>query len=142
MRKQMTCLALLAFSGLAAFATPQEQQQAPQAQAAPAQAEGGSRQFDPNRQMRMMTKKLNLTADQQQQLLPILTDRNQQMQAIRNDSSLSHQDRHAKMLTIREDSQTKIKALLTPDQQKAYDGMLQQAREHRENKKAQGTNSN
>ena len=64
------------------------------------------------------------------------------MQAIRNDSSLSHQDRHAKILTIREDSQTKIKALLTPDQQKAYDGMLQQAREHRENKKAQGTNSN
>ena len=66
MRKQMTCLALLAFSGLAAFATPrqeQQQQQAPQAQAAPAQAEGGSRQFDPNRQVRMMTKKLSLTAD-------------------------------------------------------------------------------
>ena len=123
MRKQISCFALLAFSGLAAFAMPQEQQQqapaaAPRAQAAPSQAEG-SRQFDPNRQVRTMTRKLNLTADQQQQLLPILTDRNQQIQAIRNDNSLSRQDRHAKMLAVREDSQAKIKALLTPQQQQA-----------------------
>lgn len=147
MRKQISCFALLAFSGLTMFAMPQEQQQqAPQAQAAPSQAEGRSRQFDPNRQVRHMTKKLNLTADQQQQLLPILTERNQQMQAIRNDSSLSQQDRHAKMLAVREDSQSKIKTMLTPDQQKTYDGMLQQARERHGNKRAQGadnsTNSN
>jgi Spy/CpxP family protein refolding chaperone len=141
MRKQISCLALLAFSGLTMFAMPQEQQQqAPAASASQAQTEG-HRQFDPNRQVRQMTKKLNLTADQQQQLLPILTERNQQMQAIRNDSSLSQQDRHAKMLSVREDSQNKIKALLTPDQQKAYDQMQQQARERHQNKRAQGADS-
>jgi Spy/CpxP family protein refolding chaperone len=144
MRKQISCFALLAFSGLTMFAMPQEQQapaaSASQAQAVPSQ-EQGAHQFDPNRQVRMMTKKLNLTADQQQQLLPILTDRNQQMQAIRNDSSLSPKDRHAKMLAVREDSQNKIKAVLTPDQQKAYDQMLQQARERHGNRKAQGSDS-
>ena len=142
MRKQISCFALLAFSGLTLCAMPQEQSApttpAPQAQAAPSQAEG-PRQFDPNRQVRMMTKKLNLTADQQQQLLPILTDRNQQMQTIRNDSSLSRKDRHAKMLTVREDSQSKIRALLTQDQQGTYDQMLQQAREHQHNRKSQNT---
>jgi Spy/CpxP family protein refolding chaperone len=138
MRKQISCLALLAFSGLTMFATPQEQ--APAASAPQAQTPG-QRQFDPNRQVRQMTKKLNLTADQQQQLLPILTERNQQMQAIRNDNSLSRQDRHAKMLAVREDNQNKIKALLTPDQQKAYDQMQQQARERHQNKKAQGADN-
>ena len=143
MRKQISCLALLAFSGLTMLAAPQEQQQQAPAVAAPqqAQAEGQHRQFDPNRQVRHMAKKLNLTADQQQQLLPILTERNQQMQAIRNDSSLSQQDRHAKMLAAREDSQSKIKALLTPDQQKTYDQMMQQARERHQNRKTQGADS-
>ncbi len=107
MRKQIAYFALSTFLGFTAFAAPQEQipaPAAPQAQTAPAQAEG-ARRFDPQRQVQMLTKKLNLTADQQQQLLPILTERNQQIQNLRNDNSLSRKDRHEKMLAIREDSQ-------------------------------------
>ena len=143
MRKQIAYFALSTFLGFTAFAAPQEQTPAPatpQAQAAPTQAEG-TRQFDPQRQVQMLTKKLNLTADQQQQLLPILTARNQQIQSIRNDSSLSRKDRHEKMLAIREDSQNKIKALLTQDQQQTYDQMLQQARGHHRDRKSQNTGS-
>jgi len=136
MRKQIACFALSTFLGLSAFAAPQEQTPAPQTQAVPAQAEG-TRQFDPQRQVQMLTKRLNLTADQQQQLLPILTERNQQMQNVRNDSSLSRKDRHEKMMAVREDSQNKIKALLTQDQKQTYDQMLQQARERRHDKRAQ-----
>ena len=148
MKKQIAYFAVFTFFGLAAFATPQEQAPgapAPQAQAAPSQAEG-ARQFNPNHQVRMLTKKLNLTADQQQQLLPILTERNQQMQNVRSDISLSGKDRHEKMLAVREESRNKIKALLTQDQQQAYDQMLQQVREHHRNQKPQsaasGINSN
>ena len=130
MRKPIACFALFTCLGLAAYATPQEG--APAA-SVPAQSQG-PRQFDPNRQVRVMAKKLNLSANQQQQLLPILADRDQQMGAIRNDSSLSPKDRHTKMTAVREDSQNKIKALLTQDQKTAYDGMLQQAREHRKEK--------
>jgi periplasmic protein CpxP/Spy len=143
MRKQIACFALSTFLGFTAFAAPQEQTPAPatpQAQTAPTPARG-TRQFDPQRQVQMLTKKLNLTADQQQQLLPILTERNQQIQNIRNDNALSHKDRHEKMLAVREDSQKKIKALLTQDQQQTYDQMLQQAREHHGDRKSQDTGS-
>ncbi|MFL6465362.1 MAG: hypothetical protein ACJ73N_13245 [Bryobacteraceae bacterium] len=139
MRKQIACFAVFTFFGFAAFAAPQEQTPAapaPQAQAAPAQAKH-ARQFDPNYQAQKLAKKLNLTADQQQQLLPILTERNQQAQTVWNDSSLSRKDRHEKMLAIREESQTKIRAVLTPEQQQAYDQMLQAARERHHNKKSQ-----
>ena len=142
MRKSIACFALFTCLGLAAYAAaPQEQMPATPA---PAQSQG-PRQFDPNRQVRVMAKKLNLSADQQQQLLPILADRNQQIGAIRNDSSLSPKDRHSKMIAVREDSQNKIRALLTQDQKTAYDAMLQQAREHRREKMQNtgtGTGSN
>jgi periplasmic protein CpxP/Spy len=143
MRKQIACLAVFTCFGLAAAATPQEQAPAapaPQTQASLSRAEG-SRQFDPNRQVRMLPKRLNLTADQQQQLLPILTERNQQAQNVRNDSSLSRKDRHEKMLAVREESQNKIRAILTQDQQQAYDQMLQQAREHHRDRKSQNAES-
>jgi periplasmic protein CpxP/Spy len=147
MRKQIACFALSTFLGFTAFAAPQEQTPAPatpQAQAAPTQAES-ARPFDPQHQVQMLTKKLNLTADQQQQLLPILTARNQQIQSIRNDNSLSRKDRHEKMLAVREDSQNKIKALLTQDQQQTYEQMVQQAHGHHRDRKSQnsdGANSN
>jgi Spy/CpxP family protein refolding chaperone len=138
MKRSIACFALSTCLGFAMYAAPQDQ--APAAPAPSAQSQG-ARQFNPDRQVHAMAKRLNLTADQQQQILPILTDRNQQMQSIRNDSSLSPQDRHAKMAAVREDSQNKIKALLTPDQKTAYDQMLQQAREHRRAEKSQGTSN-
>jgi periplasmic protein CpxP/Spy len=138
MKRSVACFALSTCLGFAMYAAPQEQ--APAAPAPSAQSQG-PRQFNPDRQVRAMAKRLNLTADQQQQILPILTDRNQQIQSIRNDSSLSPKDRHAKMAAVREDNQNKIKALLTPDQRNAYDQMLQQTREHHRGGRSQGTDS-
>jgi Spy/CpxP family protein refolding chaperone len=138
MKKSIACFALSTCLGFAMYAAPQDQ--APATPAPLAQSQG-PRQFNPDRQVRAMAKRLNLTADQQQQILPILTDRNQQMQSIRNDNSLSPKDRHAKMAAVREDSQSKIKALLTPDQKAAYDQMLQQSREHRRGERSQGTSN-
>jgi periplasmic protein CpxP/Spy len=133
MKNRVLCLALSSFLGLgAALAAqaPQDQSAAPQAQAPTAQ-QNGHRAVDPNRQIQMLAKKLNLTADQQNQILPILTDRQQQMAAIWNDSSLSKKDRHDKVRAIREDSKNKIDAVLSADQKQTYEQMLQRQHQHR-----------
>lgn len=137
MRKQIFSLALSTLFGLGiAIAAPQATAPAPQSQeqaAAPQNGQwAGRHDADPNKQVQHMAKKLNLTADQQNQILPILTSRQQQMESIRNDASLSAQDRKAKFRAVREDSDTKIRAVLNDDQKKAYDQMHQQMRERRQ----------
>ncbi|MBV8068447.1 MAG: hypothetical protein JO270_00980 [Acidobacteriaceae bacterium] len=109
----------------AAFAAPQPQDQS----AAPQNSQEMRRHADPSEQLKHLTKRLNLTADQQSQLLPILTSRQQQMESIHNDSSLSAKDKHAKMRAVREDSDTKIRSVLTDSQKQTYDQMQQQMRE-------------
>jgi hydrogenase maturation factor HypE len=54
------------------------------------------------------------------------------MEKLRSDSSLSQEDRRAKFQTIREDSDTKVRAVLNDTQKKQYDEMQQQMRERRE----------
>jgi len=126
MKKQILTIALGSILGVgAAFAVPQQQDQP----AAPQPSQQTWRHADPNEQLQRLTKRLNLTADQQNQLLPILTDRQQQMDSVRNDSSLSAKDKHAKMHAIREDSETKIRSVLTDSQKQTYDQLRQQMRE-------------
>jgi protein CpxP len=121
----LTISTLLGVGFAVARPVPGQTAAAPQAQE---QAQSASHQKpDPNRQIRVLTKRLNLNADQQGQILSILNDRAQQVQALRADSSLSSQDRHAKMREIREASATKIRALLTADQQQTFDQMQQRA---------------
>ena len=43
--------------------------------------------MDPDRQLEHMTKELDLSADQQSQIKPVLVDRQQKMQAIFQDQS-------------------------------------------------------
>ena len=58
--------------------------------------------MDPDRQLEHLTKTLNLSADQQSQIKPLLVDRQQKMQALWQDQSLSQQDRRSKAQAIRE----------------------------------------
>lgn len=77
--------------------------------------------MDPAQQLEGMTKRYNLSADQQTQLKPILASQQQQMQALRGDSSLSREDRMAKMQSIHADTKTKIEAVLNDDQKKQFE---------------------
>lgn len=70
-----------------------------------------------------LTERLKLTPDQVEKIKPILADQQTQMGALRGDTSLSQDDRMAKMTKIRTDSTTKINAVLTPDQQAEYKKM-------------------
>lgn len=143
MKRQICTLALSTLFGLGvAIAAPQAQDQtAPPQVQTQAPPNAGHQQFDPNRQLQMLTKRLKLTSDQQNQILPILTNRNQQIESLRSDSSLSPKDRHAKMRSIREDSDTQIKAVLNDSQKQAYDQMQQRMRERQQERREQNQNS-
>src|SRR5581483_4243310 len=107
MKKQFLAVTLSTLFGVGvALAAPQDQNQPAPAQNG--QTEQGHRP-DPQRQVQRLTKRLKLTSDQQNQILAILTDRQQQMENIRSDNSLSRQDRFAKMRALREDTDSKIK---------------------------------
>jgi protein CpxP len=97
---------------------------APDPSAQPGGGGGGGRmgrmQMTPDEQVARMTKRYNLSADQQTQIKPILANQQQQMMALRGDSSLSREDRMAKMKGIRDDSNTKIQAILNDSQKAKY----------------------
>lgn len=90
-------------------------------------------------QLEMLTKRLNLTADQQTQVKGIDEDTGKQMMAVRNDTSLSQDDKRAKMMEIRKGSQDKIRAILTDDQKTKYDAMLAEMKD-RMKERGQGGN--
>jgi periplasmic protein CpxP/Spy len=119
----------------------QEQSAAPQSDNSGSNQTPSHKRVDPNRQLQMLSKRLNLTADQQNQILPILTDRQQQVQSILNDSSLSKKDRHEKLRAVREDSEAKIKAVLNDVQKQQYDQMELQMRERVQQRREQQPNS-
>ena len=76
-----------------------------------------------------MTKALNLTTDQQTKVRNILGEERKQMDQLRADSSLSQDTRFSKMRDIHQNSSTRIKALLNPDQQQKFDQMEQERRD-------------
>jgi Spy/CpxP family protein refolding chaperone len=128
----------LVFCGAPTFA--QEPGGAPETSAPPpGQGAGGGRRgmMDPDQQLTRMTQRYNLSTDQQTQLKPILASQQQQMQALRGDSSLSREDRMAKMQSIRSDSNTKIEAILNADQKKQFE-QDQQRMQERMQQRGQG----
>jgi len=112
--------ALCAMPMLAQDAAPA----APQGQMGP---RGGGRMEA--RQVEMLTKRLNLTADQQTQVKAIDDDTMKQMATVRNDTSLSQDDKRAKMMDIRKGSQDKIRAVLTDEQKTKYEALLAEMRD-------------
>ena len=76
-----------------------------------------------------LSKQLNLTDDQKVKLKPILQDEAQQLQSVRDDTSLSHDQKMAKAKEIRLAHQPQINEVLTPEQQKKWAEMKKQAKE-------------
>jgi protein CpxP len=75
------------------------------------------------RQLEMLTKKLNLTPDQVTQVKAIDDDAMKQSKVVREDASISREDKRAKMMDIHKAAQDKIRAVLTDDQKTKYDAM-------------------
>lgn len=88
---------------------------------------------DPQKQAARLTKRLGLSDDQSSKITTILQNQQQQLTAARGDSSLSKQDLHAKLRSIRQDTDSQINAVLTPAQQTQYASMKQQMKERMQN---------
>ncbi|MGC2112170.1 MAG: hypothetical protein WA655_21810 [Candidatus Korobacteraceae bacterium] len=71
--------------------------------------------------LQRLTQTLDLTADQQQKIRPILENETQQMDTLRGDASIPRDQRWDKAKAIMDNTKSQIKPLLNPDQQKKYD---------------------
>jgi len=108
------CVTLLAASGVAQDNPPSQ---------GPSEHWGGHGRPDPAKRTEMLTKQLSLTSDQQPKVLDLMKSEQSQMEKVRSDSSLSQDDRRAKMTDIRKSTDDQVRALLNPDQQKKFDEM-------------------
>jgi Spy/CpxP family protein refolding chaperone len=63
-----------------------------------------------------MLDQLNLTADQKPKVQAIREAQRQKVRDLRQDTSLTPEDRKAKMKALRDDEVTQMKAVLTPEQ--------------------------
>ena len=82
------------------------------------------------RQQRLMAvgKQLHLTRKQAKQLIPILNAEEPQLQAIRNDHSLSRVEKLQRLQAVHDQSTPQVKAILTPAQFQQLQQMRQQRR--------------
>lgn len=111
-------------AAMSAHAQSHSQAQAPGA--APA-----APQHSPTEVVEMLGKRLSLSDQQKSQILPIITERQQKIQALRNDASLPPQQRMSQVQSIMKDSDARINALLTPEQQQGYSQIEQSMRRMR-----------
>jgi len=86
--------------------------------------------MSPDARLKRMTKELNLTADEQAKIKPILEDEQKKMMDIRNDSSLDRQTMRDKMMQLQKGASDQIRAQLDEKQKETFD-KLQQEREER-----------
>jgi Spy/CpxP family protein refolding chaperone len=124
--KYLRTIVLLAFGSLALAGFAQ--------QTAPAQGEEhgqrtGRSMPSVDDQMAAMTEQLNLTADQQAKIKPLLQDQHDQMQGLMKDQSMSPDDRRAKARSVHQSTVAKVREILNDDQKKKYDAWQQEMRE-------------
>jgi periplasmic protein CpxP/Spy len=81
-----------------------------------------------------MTKQLNLTDDQQAKIKPVLADEMKQMKSVRDDTTLTQDQKRDKMKEIHQNTDSQINDVLTPDQQKKYADLKAQQKMHHEAK--------
>jgi hypothetical protein len=92
----------------------------------PSQEHNRRHGMDPDQRTQELTRKLKLSTDQQAKVKDALESEHSQMESLHQDSSLSQDDRHAKMMDIRKSTDTQIRGVLDSNQQKKWDEMQAQ----------------
>lgn len=67
-----------------------------------------------------LTKRLNLTQEQQKSIKPILEKQTKDMKAIHDNNSLTPEQRREKMMNLMKTTNQEINKTLTPEQQKKF----------------------
>ncbi len=90
---------------------------------------------DPTRRTQELAKMLTLTSDQQTKVQAALESERSQMDSVRQDSSLSAQDRRTKMMDVHKGTDAQIRAVLDPSQQTKWDEMLARRQQWMQNRR-------
>lgn len=132
-------LCTIALSGLFALGIPalsaaaQDTMQ-PDGEAMQQQGGGMHHGMSADDQLAHMTKRYKLTSDQQNQIKPILEAQQQAMMQMHSDTSMSQQDKMAKMQSMREENRSKVEAVLTDAQKQKFEAdeakMQQRRQDH------------
>ena len=140
MRRMLCTFVLAGMFTLAGSAVFAQDNTAPPPQQGQGQMGGYGRhhRMNADSQLQHLTKQLNLSADQQAQIKPILENRDQQAAQIWQDQSLAPQDRHAKMKALQEDSKSKIEVVLNDSQKQQYEAMQAKMQERMQQRKQEG----
>lgn len=104
--------------------TPEQQQKLDAMKAHFAQGRAECFEHRIDHRVAKLTKALNLTADQQGKVKATMEAARPQLKAIWQNSALSKDDKIAQSKTVHDDTRAKIRALLTPDQQKQFDALV------------------
>lgn len=84
------------------------------------------------KRVEMMTKALNLTPEQSSQITAIMAETGPAMKALHEDSSLDKDQKRTKMKELREGVDSKISAVLTPEQNAKWQEQREKMKERRE----------
>ena len=127
------CLLALLLTGLLSAVTPTFAQDNG-ASGQPSEPMGGPNHggghFDPTMRAEMLSRHLNLSADQKAKVVDILKTAQTQIESLHSDTSTPPQDRHSKMMEIHKASDDQIRAILDPTQQKKWDMMQSRREQH------------
>jgi len=85
---------------------------------------------DRRAQMQEMYSELNLTPDQQKVFKEAGKEQREKMKALRDNTSLSPQDKRQQMMQIHQDATAKMRAVLTDDQKPKFDDAQAKMREN------------
>ena len=81
--------------------------------------------MSPDQMLARLDERLRLSDDQKTKVRSILEDRQSSMEKLRSDTSLSPEDRRAKMRTIFEEHNGQIKNVLNDQQKQQFEQMMQ-----------------
>jgi Spy/CpxP family protein refolding chaperone len=87
-------------------------------------------QPNPQHQAKELAKKLALTPDQTAQLEPILADRDQKVATLAANTTLDPKAQRQQRRAIMVDTEQKLNAILSPDQQQQYAALKAKRKEH------------
>lgn len=100
------------------------------------QAAGGTQSDEARAKLQdaltQISTELNLTDEQKEKIKPILQSEFSQLKTVRDDTSMSPDQKKAKAKEIHDSASTQISSILTPEQQQKWQSMKERAREERE----------
>ena len=91
-----------------------------------------------DKRMEHLTKELNLTKEQQEKIRPIIENEMKEMRTVREDSSLTPEQKREKTKAIHQTTKEAINKILTPEQQKKYAEMQENARQKMAERRSEG----